>query len=86
MKSVARCTALQSLCLRSCLLKKIRGIADLTGLVAVELYDNKIKRLGSGFRRLVNLETLDVSFNRIRVRGGRGVVCGWVGGWVRGGW
>jgi len=66
MSAVKACISLQSLCVRSCLLKKIKGIKNLTRLTSIEFYDNKIKKL-KGFKNLVNLVVLDVSFNNIKV-------------------
>lgn len=55
----------QNLILRACLISKIEGVAHLHALQKLELYDNQIGAIAS-VETLVNLTTLDLSFNCIR--------------------
>lgn len=65
MKAVREFPLLETLNIRSCFIKSIRGVSDLTRLTRLELYDNKIKKI-SNLEKLVNLVVLDLSFNQIK--------------------
>eukprot|EP00514_Thraustochytrium_sp_LLF1b_P013328 CAMPEP_0184542266 /NCGR_PEP_ID=MMETSP0199_2-20130426/1875_1 /TAXON_ID=1112570 /ORGANISM="Thraustochytrium sp., Strain LLF1b" /LENGTH=426 /DNA_ID=CAMNT_0026936037 /DNA_START=25 /DNA_END=1302 /DNA_ORIENTATION=+ len=56
---------LESFCLRSNFVRECSALAPLTQLVTLELYENRLNSL-KGVECLVNLTTLDISYNRLR--------------------
>lgn len=63
-----RFTKLRSLCLRQNLIESMSEVDVLSPetMVDIDLYDNKIKHISSNIRKLTNLESLDLSFNKIK--------------------
>lgn len=58
---------LQSLCLRQNLITSIVAVKEISDkLEELDLYDNRINHISSSIGHLVNLKTLDFSFNRIK--------------------
>lgn len=63
-----RFTKLTSLCLRQNLIESISEVEVLPAetFKDLDLYDNRIKHISSNISKLVNLENLDLSFNKIK--------------------
>lgn len=63
-----RFTQLTSLCLRQNLIESISEVEVLPveTFQSLDLYDNRIKHISSNVNKLVNLENLDLSFNKIK--------------------
>lgn len=63
-----RFTRLASLCLRQNLIESISEVEVLPvdTFKDLDLYDNRIKHISSNISKLVNLENLDLSFNKIK--------------------
>lgn len=63
-----RFTKLASLCLRQNLIESISEVEVLPvdTFKDLDLYDNRIKHISSNVNKLVNLENLDLSFNKIK--------------------
>ncbi|CUS20210.1 LAQU0S01e01486g1_1 [Lachancea quebecensis] len=63
-----RFTKLKSLCLRQNLIESMSEVDVLPTetMVDIDLYDNKIKHISSNVKKLTNLESLDLSFNKIK--------------------
>lgn len=63
----ARFTKLESLCLRQNLVTSMTAVKDLPeSLQELDFYDNRINHISSNIKKLVNLRTLDLSFNKIK--------------------
>lgn len=65
--NLGRFTHLESLCLRQNLIESIHDTRDLPVSVEdLDFYDNRINHISSGIKHLVNLRSLDLSFNNIK--------------------
>lgn len=64
---LARFTKLQSLCLRQNLVTSMTGVKELPEIMEdLDFYDNRINHISSSISKLVNLKSLDLSFNKIK--------------------
>ncbi|KAK3984835.1 protein phosphatase [Cladorrhinum sp. PSN332] len=62
-----RFTKVARICLRQNLIQDIEGLSGVAdSLTELDLYDNLISHIGDGLSDLVNLTSLDLSFNKIK--------------------